>query len=190
MPQTFTYRSFHQSSNHHIQLYQCDTLHLEKPQSLSDLGGHARHTPPPKGPDSFVFDIQFFNLIFRNVTSPGVHAPPPPRGPRPPLREILDPPLSMSCFFSSSKFHHWKIPHNFWPLIKSYRLGIGGYCANLIDVGFLLRKGRCGSQKSSLGPKNRKVIFLNPVIIFKHLTNKFYNNWRIYLQFQSYGHQT
>ena len=55
--------------------------------ALADLGGRAERATP-YGSRFFRFDMQ----IFRNVAASGVHGP-PLRGPCPPLREILDPPL-------------------------------------------------------------------------------------------------
>ena len=50
-------------------------------------GGVPPARAPPKGPDSFVLTYKFFE------TEPPRELAPPLRGWRPPLREILDPPL-------------------------------------------------------------------------------------------------
>ena len=47
-------------------------------KTLADLGGRARRTPPPTGPDSFVSTYKIFE------TYPPWESTPPLRGPRPP----------------------------------------------------------------------------------------------------------
>ena len=49
--------------------------------------GHAGHTPSPMGPNSFIFTYIFTKKCLRQRFTPTL------MGERPPLREILDPPL-------------------------------------------------------------------------------------------------
>ena len=52
-------------------------------------GGRAGHTPPPTGPNSFIFTYIFTEKHLRQ----GIHTL--PNGSTPPLLEILDPPLML-----------------------------------------------------------------------------------------------
>ena len=68
-------------------------MYVQSQSQNSSIGGSRGRRWRPQGSRFFRFDIQ----IFQNVATLGVGTPPPMRS-APPLREILDPPLTSNTF--------------------------------------------------------------------------------------------